>query len=962
MADKDFVIKHGLVVGDTATINGVQIDLSGATPNQVLKFDGTKFAPATASDSPASVSYEETIGNNTDTTFTIAHNLETKDLNVIVRENISPYDVVEVAWEATTANIITLNFELAPTTNSKRVVIKGPGTKEFYSTLIGDGSNSTIVINHGLNSKNVVPVIRNAQSLFEVVEVLAQATTLNTITLDFATVPEASSLMASVYLLDVDNSHFSTVGDGTNSEFTITHNLNTRDIGVTCRLTASPYDFVSIRWEATSANVAKVIFSSPPTANSRKIGIYKSLGGKKPFNDEVTLDILDDVSITSASNGQFLSWNGTNWVNASAPGGGGINQLDDISDVSAATPNAGEVLQWNGNAWVSSLVVGPAGDTGPAGPTGPEGPTGSIDALADVVITSATNGQLLQFNGTNWVNSAPAELTITNDLTVGGNLIVSGTTTTLNTETLLIEDNIIVLNSGVSSSPSTNAGIEVERGTSTNVQLRWNETTDKWETTNDGSTFAAISTNGNINLGTDTVGDYVSSLIAGTNITISNNSGESATPTISVSGNVSGVDSISNIDFVQFDTTANATPVAGLLGWDSVQGTLNLGLTASKHIHIGEESLFRVRNSTGATIGKGTAVYASGVEPSGRIQVTPYVADGVIREARFMGLAAESIANGVNGFVQHFGHVRDLDTRGTSSTAISVGDETWAAGDILYVHPTVAGKLTNVAPRHAIIVALIIIRHASAGSLFVRSSSGGHIEDIHDILLTSPTDGQFLRYDSASAAWVNDAINLGTDTIGDYVSSLVAGTGITLSNNSGEGATPTIAVNTSVIQSRVSNVSDEEIGYLDGVTSAIQTQLNTKAPLASPTFTGTVTGTPTAGTTSTGTSGFGYMGLPQNGATTGAYGIVAADAGTHIYSSATRTITIPANATIAMPIGSTIVFIAGSGATVTIAITSDTMYLAGLGTTGSRTLAAFGMATAVKITSTSWIISGNGLT
>jgi hypothetical protein len=104
------------------------------------------------------------------------------------------------------------------------------------------------------------------------------------------------------------------------------------------------------------------------------------------------------------------------------------------------------------------------------------------------------------------------------------------------------------------------------------------------------------------------------------------------------------------------------------------------------------------------------------------------------------------------------------------------------------------------------------------------------------------------------------------------------------------------------------------------------------------------------------------MGLPQNGATTGAYGIVAADAGTHIYSSATRTITIPANATIAMPIGSTIVFIAGSGATVTIAITSDTMYLAGLGTTGSRTLAAFGMATAVKITSTSWIISGNGLT
>jgi hypothetical protein len=157
-------------------------------------------------------------------------------------------------------------------------------------------------------------------------------------------------------------------------------------------------------------------------------------------------------------------------------------------------------------------------------------------------------------------------------------------------------------------------------------------------------------------------------------------------------------------------------------------------------------------------------------------------------------------------------------------------------------------------------------------------------------------------------------------------------------------------------------LSTTELNYVDGVTSAIQTQLNDKAPLASPAFTGTVTGNPAAGTTSTGTSGFGYMGLPQNGVTTGAYGIVEADAGTHIYSSATRTLTIPANATIAMPVGSTIVFIAGTGATVTIAITTDTMYLAGAGTTGSRTLAAFGMATAVKITSTSWIISGNGLT
>ena len=116
-------------------------------------------------------------------------------------------------------------------------------------------------------------------------------------------------------------------------------------------------------------------------------------------------------------------------------------------------------------------------------------------------------------------------------------------------------------------------------------------------------------------------------------------------------------------------------------------------------------------------------------------------------------------------------------------------------------------------------------------------------------------------------------------------------------------------------------------------------------------------------TTTTAARGAGYMGVPQSSAaTTGAHTIVAADAGEHIYSTATRTVTIPANASVAFPVGTAITFIAATGATVTIAITSDTLLLAGAGTTGSRTLAPFGMATAIKITSTSWIISGNGLT
>lgn len=76
-----------------------------------------------------------------------------------------------------------------------------------------------------------------------------------------------------------------------------------------------------------------------------------------------------------------------------------------------------------------------------------------------------------------------------------------------------------------------------------------------------------------------------------------------------------------------------------------------------------------------------------------------------------------------------------------------------------------------------------------------------------------------------------------------------------------------------------------------------------------------------------------------------------------------RTVTIPANASVAFPVFSCITIVNQNGAgDLTIAITSDTLRLAGAGTTGSRTLAANGIATLIKLTSTEWIISGVGLT
>ena len=120
-----------------------------------------------------------------------------------------------------------------------------------------------------------------------------------------------------------------------------------------------------------------------------------------------------------------------------------------------------------------------------------------------------TSGQILSSTGTqvNWIDAAAPSIPNLNEVlgqgntsalaaTVGdlqcNNLTVTGTTTTVNSNTVNIGDNILTLNSDESGTPSQNGGIEIERGTSTNVSLRWNETTDKWQYTNDGSTFSDI--------------------------------------------------------------------------------------------------------------------------------------------------------------------------------------------------------------------------------------------------------------------------------------------------------------------------------------------------------------------------------------------------------------------------------------------------------------------------------------
>jgi hypothetical protein len=201
-------------------------------------------------------------------------------------------------------------------------------------------------------------------------------------------------------------------------------------------------------------------------------------------------------------------------------------------------------------------------------------------------------------------------------------------------------------------------------------------------------------------------------------------------------------------DSYQVDVAATPTGAVGKLIWNDTEGTLDLGLKGGNvTLPVGQTLTQRVTNTTGNTLARGKAVRLAGAQGN-RTTVALAQGDTDANSSKTFGLTAEAISDSHSGFVITEGLLTGLDT------------STLTEGGIVWLSATTAGALTSTmpdAPNHGVMMGLCVKSHASTGIILVKVQNGYELGELHDVKITSPTNGQVLSYDAALGYWKNAA-------------------------------------------------------------------------------------------------------------------------------------------------------------------------------------------------------------
>ena len=406
----------------------------------------------------------------------------------------------------------------------------------------------------------------------------------------------------------------------------------------------------------------------------------------------------------------------------------------------------------------------------------------TADAIT-IGVTAA--GEIDTTSGNLTIDSAGGTVTVDDNLTVTGNLTVSGTTTSINTETLTVDDNIIILNNNVTSTPSENAGIEVERGTSANVSVRWNETSDKWEVTNDGTNYGDI-------VSTYDTGTVSTAMIASDAVT-TNKINDSAVTNAKVSATAAIVDTklatISTAGKVSNSaTTATNLDIANAIVARDANGAFSAGsITASLNGNASSATILQTSRNIAGQAFNGSA----------NISIAPTDLTGVT------STAAE--INVLDGITSSTAELNILDGVTSSAAEINILDgATLTTTELNYVDGVTSAIQAQIDLKAPLANPNFTGTVAGITSTMVGLGNVNNTSDANKPVSTATQTALDLKAPSANPTF--------TGTV----------TGVTA---------------THVGLGSVNNTSDAD----KPVSTATQTALDLKANLASPTFTGTPT-------------------------------------------------------------------------------------------------------------------------